>query len=71
MKGWYRSNDIRTMTCSRDMEIWVPKSGKNFSPENIEKIWEVWCNDDPKDECKVQLEGPEKEWWTVTELVLL
>ena len=53
------------------MEIWVPKSGKNFSPENIEKIWEVWCNDDPKDECKVQLEGPEKEWWTVTELVLL
>ena len=53
------------------MEIWVPKSGKNFSPENIEKIWEVWCNDDPKDECKVQLEGPEKEWLTVTEMGLL
>ena len=27
-KGWYRTNDIRTMACSRDMEIWVPKSGK-------------------------------------------
>ena len=29
-------------------------------------------NDDvPKDECRVQLEGPEKEWWTVTKLGLL
>ncbi len=23
-KGWYRTNDIRTMVCSRDMKIWVP-----------------------------------------------
>jgi hypothetical protein len=41
-KGWYRTNDIRTMTCSRDMEIWVPESGKNISPESIEEIWEAW-----------------------------
>ena len=41
-KGWYLTNDIRTMTCSRDMEIWVPKSGKSFSPESIEQIWETW-----------------------------
>ena len=27
-------------------------------------------NDDPKDECKVQLEGTEKEWWAGTELGL-
>jgi hypothetical protein len=70
-KGWYRTNDIRTMTCSRDMKIWVPESGKNFSPESIEEIWETWRNDTPKDECKVQLEGPEKEWWSGTELGLL
>ncbi len=25
-KGWYHTNDIRTIVCSRDMEIWVPKS---------------------------------------------
>ncbi len=37
-KGWYRTNDIRTMACSRDMEIWVPKSGKSFSQESIEEI---------------------------------
>ena len=61
-KGWYHTNDIRTTTCSWDMEIWVPKSGKNCSPEGIEQIWEAWRNDAPKDECKVQLEGPEKEW---------
>jgi hypothetical protein len=61
-KGWYRSNDIRTIACCRDMEIWVPKSGKGYSPESIEAIWEAWRNDAPKDECKVQLEGPEKEW---------
>jgi hypothetical protein len=40
------------------MEIWVPKSGKSYSPESIEQIWEAWRNDAPKDECKVQLEGP-------------
>ncbi len=55
---------------SRDMEIWVPKSGKSFSQESIEEVWETWRNDTPKDECKVQLEGPEKEWWTGTEMVL-
>ncbi len=69
--GWYRTNDIRTMACSRDMEIWVPKSEKSFSQESIEEIWEAWRNDAPKDECKVKLEGPEKEWWAGTELGLL
>ena len=59
------------MTCSRDMEIWVPKSGKSFSQGIIEEVWEAWRNDAPKDECKVPLEGPEKEWWTVTEMGLL
>jgi hypothetical protein len=41
-KGWYLSNDIRTIACYRDMEIWVPKSGKVYSPESIETIWESW-----------------------------
>jgi ribonuclease HI len=53
------------------MEIWVPKSGKNCSSESIEQIWEAWRNDAPKDECKVQLKGPEKEWWAGTEMFLL
>jgi hypothetical protein len=70
-KGWYRTNDIRTMACSRDMEIWVPKSGKSFSQGSIEEVWEAWRNDAPKDECKVHLEGPEKEWWAGTEMGLL
>jgi hypothetical protein len=35
-KGWYCTNDIRTMSRSRDMEIWVPKSGKSFSPDSGE-----------------------------------
>jgi hypothetical protein len=70
-KGWYHTNDIRAMTCSRDMEIWVPKSGKRFSQESIEEVWEAWRNDAPKDECKVQLEGPVKEWWSGSEMGLL
>jgi ribonuclease HI len=53
------------------MEIWVPKSGKNCSSESIEQIWEAWRNDVTKDECKVQLKGPEKEWWAGTEMGLL
>jgi len=69
-KGWYHTNGIRTTTCSRDMEIWVPKSGKSFSQGSIEEVWEA-RNDAPKDECKVQLEGPEKEWWAGTEMGLL
>jgi hypothetical protein len=40
-KGWYHTNDVRTMTCFRDMEIWVTKSGKRYSPESIEEIWET------------------------------
>jgi hypothetical protein len=41
------------------MKIWVPKSGKDYSPESIEAIWEAWRNDAPKDE------------WAGTELGLL
>ena len=52
-KGWYHTNDIRTIACSRDMEIWVPKSGKDYSPESTETIWEDCRNDTSKDECKV------------------
>ena len=62
----YPNNDMFS-----GMEIWVPKSGKNYSPESIEEIWEACRNDTPKDECKVQLEGPEKEWWAGTEMGLL
>jgi hypothetical protein len=58
------------MTCSRDTEIKVPKSGKSFL-ESIEEIWETWRNDTPKDECKVQLKVPEKEWWSGKEMGLL
>ena len=53
------------------MEIWIPKYGKDPTPEIIESVWEAWCRDSPKDECKVQLEGLEKEWWSVKELGLL
>ena len=28
-KGWYLMNDIRTVACCRDMEIWVPKEGNS------------------------------------------
>ena len=68
--GWYHTNDIRTVVCNRDMEIWIPKIGRGYSWENVESVWDTWWNDDPKDECRVQLEGPEKIWWTGTELGL-
>ncbi len=32
---------------------------------------QAWRNDAPKDECEVQLEGPEKELWSGTEMGLL
>jgi hypothetical protein len=53
------------------MEIWIPKNGRGYSWEDVEAVWDVWRNDIQKDECRVQLEGPEKEWWTATELGLL
>jgi hypothetical protein len=53
------------------MEIWVPKAGISLAPDHIEAVWEAWCRDSPKDECTVKLEGPEKEWWTDTELGLI
>ncbi len=40
-EGWYHTNDIRTVTYFRDMEIWVPKSGRRYSPDIIETIWET------------------------------
>ncbi len=68
-KGWYHTNDIRTVAYNRNMKIWIPKSGRGPTPESIEA--EAWRNSTPKDECRVQLEGPEEEWWTDTELGLL
>ena len=70
-RGWYHTNDIRTEACDRDMEIWIPKNDRGYSREDVESVWDTWWNDTQKDECRVQLEGPEKEWWTGTELGLL
>ena len=52
-RGWYHTNDIRTMTYNLDMEICIPKVGRGYSRENVEVVWNVWRNDDPKDECRV------------------
>ena len=70
-RGWYRTNEIRTVASNRDMEIWISKSEKGYSPDSIEAVWDAWRNDAPKDECRVQLEGLEKEWGAGTELGLL
>jgi hypothetical protein len=64
----YHLNDIRTASCGRDMEIWGSKLGSGPVPDRIEAVWEAWRRDSPKDECTVKLEGPEKEWWSDTEL---
>ena len=50
------------------MEIWIPKTGRKYLREDVEVVWDSWRNDTPKDECRVHLEGPEKEWWTDKEL---
>ncbi len=52
------------------MEIWIPKSERGDSLESMEAVWDAWRNDAPEDECRVQLEGPEEEWWAGTELGL-
>ena len=65
-RGLYHTNDIRTSVCNRDMEIWIPKIGRGCSRENVEAVWDTWWNDVPKDEYRVRLEGPEKEWWAGT-----
>ena len=52
------------------MEIWIPKSERGDSLESIEAVWDALRNDAPEDECRVQLEGPEEEWWADTELGL-
>ena len=70
-RGWYRTNDIRTAACERDMEIWIPKDSGAYSGKDVEAVWDAWRNDTQKDECRVRLEGPEKEWWAGTELGLL
>ena len=63
--------DIRTKDCDRNMEIWIPKTGRSYSGENVEVVWDTWWNDDPQDECRVQVEGPEQGWWVGMELGLL
>ena len=70
-RGWYLTNDIRTTAYARDMEIWIPRDSRGYSREDVEAVWDTWWNDTQKDECRVQLEGPEKEWWAGTELGLL
>ena len=53
------------------MEIWIPRDSGEYSREDVEAVWDTWWNDAQKDECRVQLEGPEKEWWADMELGLL
>ena len=40
-RGWYRTNDIRTTTCDRDMEIWIPKDSREYSWEDVEAVWDA------------------------------
>jgi hypothetical protein len=70
-RGWYRTNDIRTTVSDRDMEIWIPKDSGGYSRDDVESVWDTCRNDTQKDEYRVQLKGPEKEWWSDTELGLL
>jgi hypothetical protein len=55
-RGWYLTNDIRTETCDRDMEIWTPKNDRGYSREDVEALWDAWWNDTQKDEFRVQLD---------------
>ena len=40
-RGWYRTNDIRTAVCDRDMEIWIPKNDRGYLREDVEEVWDV------------------------------
>jgi hypothetical protein len=40
-RGWYRTNDIRTAACERDMEIWIPKDSGAYSREDVEAVWDA------------------------------
>ena len=50
-----------------DPQVWKG----TFTGKHRDGMGHVAKNDVPKDECRVNLEGPEKEWWTDTELGLL
>ena len=39
-RGLYLTNDIRTSTCDREMEIWIPKNGRGYSREDVETVWD-------------------------------
>ena len=53
------------------MEIWIPKTSRGYSKEDMDAVWDAWRNEATKDECRVQLDGLEREWWSGTELGLL
>ena len=40
-RGWYHTNDIRTTACNRDMKIWIPKTGRGYSWEDVEVVWDA------------------------------
>ena len=40
-RGWYHTNDIRTADCDRDMEIWIPKTVRGYSWEDVEAVWDT------------------------------
>ena len=41
----YHTNDIRTTTYDRDMEIWIPKDNRGYSRGVVEAVWDVCRND--------------------------
>ena len=62
---------METSTNSVNMTCWVHKESSLKDAEVVTPVAAAWEDVREKDECEVQLQGPERNFWLGTEVGLL
>ena len=70
-KGWWTRGAVETSMNSVNMTCWVHKESSLKDAEVVTPVAAAWEEVREKDECEVQLQGPERNFWLGTEVGLL
>ena len=70
-KGWWRRGDVGAYQNAGNMTCWAHRELAAVDEETRNNMEAAWEAEDDKDECIVNLEGPEQNYWLGSEAGML
>ena len=62
-KGWWRRGNVRASQNAGNMTCWAHKESAAVDQEMKKNMETAWEAENDKDECIVNLEGQERDYW--------